>query len=184
MLLFPFVVSLSNHIFDMANGLQLRRSIPLAILSLSAVLLAACSGDRKPPSELLLGPGDFRGGAITETARETGETFLDEPAVQVELSGPDFTLLESLVLFDAEHLALSILDRIKQDQTAQGVTAQPVEGFDDISGVISDQLHGDEASTLFFVQGRALVRITLTGAGRAERVWEIARLARDKSRDQ
>ena len=160
------------------------RSIPMALLPLFAILLTACSSDPKPPSELLLGPGDFLGGAVTETSRVTGETALDEPAVQVELSGPDFTLLESLVLFDADNFALSVLDQIKQDQTAQGVTAQPVDGFDDISGVIDDQLHGDAASTLFFVQGRALVRITLTGADRAESVWDIARLARDKSRDQ
>ena len=166
------------------SGFELRHSIPIGLLSLLAVLLAACSSDPTPPRDLLLGPGDFPGQAVTETGRETGETSLDEPAVQVELSGPDFILLESLVLFEAEHLALTILGGIKQDQIAQGVTAQPVDGFDDNSGVIGDQLHGDDASTLFFVQGRALVRITLTGAGRTEMVWEIARLAREKSGDQ
>ena len=143
--------------------------------------MAACSGDPTPPRELLLGPEDFPGQAVTENSRETGETASNEPAVQIELSGPDFTLLESLVLFESGGLALSLLNGIKQDQIAQGVTSQPKEGFEENSGVIDDQLHGDDASTLFFVQGRALVRITLTGAGREEMIWEIARLARDKS---
>ena len=165
-------------------SLEIGPLAPIALFSISAVLLAACSSDPTPPRDLLLGPGDFPGQAVTESGRETGETSLDDPAVQVELSGPDFTLLESLVLFEAENLALSLLAGIKQDQISQGVTAQPEDGFDDNSGVISDQLHGDDASTLFFVQGRALVRITLTGAGRMEDIWEIARLARDKSVQQ
>ena len=156
----------------------------MALLPLCVVLLAACSGDPTPPRELLLGPEDFPGQAVTETGRETGETSLDEPAVQVELSAPNFTLLESLVLFEAENLARSILSEIKQDQLAQGVTAVPVEGFEDNTGVIEDHLCGEDASTLFFVQGRALVRITLTGAGRTEMVWEIAALARENSRKQ
>lgn len=157
------------------------RCVPFALLSFCAVLLAACSSDPTPPRELLLGPEDFPGRAVIESSREAGETASNEPAVQVELSGPDFTLLESLVLFESGDLALSLLSGIKQDQIAQGVTSQPMEGFEENSGVIEDQLHGDDASTVFFVQGRALVRITLTGAGRKEKIWEIARLARDKS---
>ena len=166
------------------TSFELRRLVPIALLSLCAVLLAACSGDPTPPRELLLGPEDFPGQAVTETGRETGETSLDEPAVQVELSGPNFILLESLVLFQAENLARTILSGIKQDQLAQGVRPLPVEGFEDNTGVIDDHLGGDDASTLFFVQGRALVRITLTGAGRTEMVWEIAALAREIARKQ
>ena len=165
-------------------SLHLRLLVPIGLFFVSAMMLAACSGDPAPPRDLLLGPGEFPGQEVTETGRETGETSLDEPAVQVELSGPDFILLESLVLFKAENQARTILAGIKQDQIAQGVTAVPVAGFEDNSGVVDDQLHGDDASTLFFVQGRALVRITLTGAGRADRVWEIAGLAREKSRKQ
>ena len=63
----------------------------------------------------------------------------------------------------------------------RGVTSQAVEGFDVNSGVLEEQLHGQDASTVFFVEGRALVRITLSGGGRAEFIWEIARLAREKS---
>ncbi len=168
----------------MATGLQVNRLSAIALLSPCLVLLAACSGDPKPPRELLLGPEDFPGQAVTETSRETSETSLDEPAVQVELSAPDFILLESLVLFEADGLANELLSSIKQDQIALGVTAVPVEGFEDTSGLIDEQLHGHDASTLFFVQGRALVRITVTGAGRTEKIWEIAALAREKSQNQ
>lgn len=159
----------------------LRRLTYVTLLLIGAVLLVACSSGPPPPGDLLLGPADFPGQGLTETSRETGETSLDEPAVQVVLTGNDFTLLESLVIFDAEDLALTFLNGIKQDQTTQGVTADPVDGFDDNSGIIGDQLQGEDAATIFFVQGRSLVRITLTGAGREDKVWEIARLAREKS---
>ena len=162
-------------------GIKLRRLAPVTLLLVCAVLLAACSGDPTPPRDLLLGPEDFPGQAVTETTRETGETSLDEPAVQVVLSAPDFMLLQSLVLFEAENLARTTLSGIKQDQISEGVTPQPMPGFEDNTGVMDDQLGGDDASTLFFIHGRALIRITLTGAGHAERVWEIARRARDKS---
>ena len=156
----------------------------MALLSLCLITLAACSGDPTPPSDLLLGPEDFPDQEVSETSRETTEISSDEPAVQVELTTANFTLLESLVLFESEDLALNIIESIKGDQILQGITAEPVDGFDDNTGVLDDQLNGDDASTLFFVQGRALVRITLTGEGRAENLWKIAALAREKSRKQ
>ena len=100
----------------------------------------------------------------------------------MELTNSDFTLLESLVLFEDEDIALTILAGIKQDQISQGVTPEPMKGFEDNSGVLSEKLHGEDASTLFFVEGRALVRITLSGDQQADKVWEFARLARKKSR--
>ena len=160
------------------------RLVTVTLMSLCAILLAACSGDPTPPQELLLRPKDFPGQAVSENGRETGETSLDDPAVQVELTAPNFILLESLVLFGAEDLARASLSRIKQDQISQGVTPLPMEGFEDNTGIIDDHLRGHDASTLFFVQGRALVRITLTGTGRTEMLWEIAALAREKSRKQ
>jgi len=156
----------------------------MAVLSLCAVLLVACSGSATTPSDLLLGPEDFPGLGVTEASRETGETSLNEPALLVELSNSDFIFLESLVLFETEDQALNILGAIKGDQMLQGAVARPVEGFEDNTGVINEHLRGEDAVTLFFVQGRALVRITLTGEERAEQVWEIARLAREKSRKQ
>lgn len=153
----------------------------VALVTLIAVLFSACSGDPTPPRDLLLDPGDFPGEGFTETNREDGETNLDQPAVQIELSSPGLTVLESLVLFETNELATTILAGIKQDQLAQGVASVPAEGFHDNSGVMEEQLYGEEASTVFFVEGRALVRITVSGDRQADRVWEIAGLAREKS---
>ena len=158
-----------------------KRFISVAVVVLFAVLLAACSGDATPPRDLLLGSGDFPETAVTETNREDGSTNLDEPAVQVVLSSPEFNLVESLVLFENEDIARSILAGIKQDQIAQGVTAEAVAGFEDNTGVMSEQLNGEDASTVFFVEGRALIRLTLSGEGGDEMVWAFARLAREKS---
>ena len=157
------------------------RLIPIASVAIFALGLAACSGDPTPPRDLLLGPGDFPDTAVTEISRGNGTTRLDLPAVQVELSSPEFNLLESLVLFENLNIALAVLAGIKQDQLAQGVTAEPVVGFEDNSGVMSEHLHGDDAVTVFFVEGRALVRLTLSGDGSDEMVWALARLAREKS---
>lgn len=158
-----------------------RRMIAVSLIALLALSTAACSSDPAPPRDLLLDSDDFPGESVTETTRETGETGLDEPAVQVELVAPRFTILETLALFESEELALAVLSDIKQDQVAQGVVSFIVDGFDDNSGVMSGQLHGDAASTVFFVEGRALVRITLSGDHQDENIWEIARLAREKS---
>lgn len=160
---------------------QNRRLVSVAAVTLIAVLLAACSGDPTPPSELLLSPTDFPGEGFTETYREDGETNLNQPAVQVELSSPALTVLESLVLFETAQMATTTLAGIKQVQLTQGVPSAPVEGFYDNSGVMQEQLHGEDASTLFFVEGRALIRLTVSGGAGAARVWEIAGLAREKT---
>ena len=157
------------------------RPVFQVLLVMFALLLTACSGDATPPRDLLLSPDDFPRSAVTETSRETGESNKYEPAVQVELTSLDFTVPESLVLFDSVDLALALLSEIKQDQISQGVDAHPVDGFEANSGVLADRLHGEDASTLFFVEGRALVRITLSGVDHADRVWDVARLAREKS---
>ena len=138
--------------------------------------------------------GLAQGGTAVGTGINAHPKFGPKVAMLIrEFTGVDFSQADSL--FEAlstqdtavetsgqlRVLAVSLLNGIKQDQLAQGVTSQPMEGFEENSGVIDDQLHGDAASTVFFVQGRALVRITLTGAERKEMIWEIARLARDKS---
>ena len=78
-------------------------------------------------------------------------------------------------------MALGILAGIKQDQTIQGVVAVPMEGFQDNTGIMGEHLNGEEASTVFFVEGRALVRISVQGEKGVENIWEIARQARIKS---
>ncbi|HCL25555.1 MAG TPA: hypothetical protein DHW65_04305 [Dehalococcoidia bacterium] len=155
--------------------------VPVFLIGLLTAVLTGCSSGPVSPNDLLLGPDDFPGTTVTETSREAGETSEAEPAVQVELKGPDFVLLESLVLFESDDMALGLLASIKQDQISQGVTPHPLEGFEDNSGVIDEHLHDEEGSTVFFVQGEALVRLTLTGPGRSERIWDMARLAREKA---
>ncbi len=158
-----------------------KRLIFVALVVLVAVLLTACSHNATPPRDLLLGSEDFPETVVTETNREDGSTNLAEPAVQVVLSSPEFNLVESLVLFENEDIARAILAGIKQDQTAQGVTAEAVAGFEFNTGVMNEQLNGEDASTVFFVEGRALIRLTLSGEGGDEMVWAFARLAREKS---
>ena len=87
-----------------------------------------------PTPHLLLDSSDFPGVHVTEIIQEDGTTNDDEPAVQVKIRVPDFTVLESLVLFETRDLALGILASIKQDQTAQGVVSVPIEGFQDMQG--------------------------------------------------
>ncbi|MBT99457.1 MAG: hypothetical protein CL902_12670 [Dehalococcoidia bacterium] len=153
-------------------------AVPLFAILLA---LAGCSGDSTPPRDLLLNPRDFSDQTVTHSVQEIDDSLLDGAAVLVELTGPDFTLLESLVLFESDALAMKVLDEIKQDQLAQGVIAETKDGFDGNSGLMAESLRSQDASTLFFVEGRALVRITLSGENHAGKAWEMARMARKKS---
>ena len=158
-------------------------------LALAAIflILTACSGDSAPqvPLDLLLGSEDFPGLAVTATDGEAGETTDAEPAVQVELTGPGFKVLESLVLFETKDQALGILAGIKQDMAALGTKAAPVDGFQDISGIdANSSLDGEPASTLFFVEDRALVRLTVAGPDWQARIIELSETARDKASRQ
>ena len=162
-------------------SLKLKRLIFVVSIFVLLLGLSACSRDSTLPRDLLLNPRDFSDQTVTHSAQEIEDSLLDGAAVLVELAGPDFTLLESLVLFESEALAMKVLDAIKQDQLAQGVIAEGKEGFDGNSGLMADSLRGEDASTLFFVKGRALVRITLSGENHTGKVWEMARMARKKS---
>jgi hypothetical protein len=157
------------------------RSIQVGLIILVAVVLAGCSGGSTPPRELLLSPDDFPDQVVTETIQEIEDSNLSEAAVLVELKGSEFTLLESLVLFESKEVAAKVLAEIKQDQLAQYVDAHPQNGFADNSGIMAESLNGEEGSTLFFIEGAALVRVTLSGRNHADRIWGFARLAREKS---
>jgi len=156
-------------------------SIQVGLIILLAVILAGCSAESTSPRELLLSPNDFPDQVVTETIQAIEDSNLSEAAVLVELKGSEFTLLESLVLFESNEVAAMVLAEIKQDQLAQGVDAHPKNGFDDNSGIMAEALNGEEGSTLFFVEGAALVRVTLSGRNHADKVWGFARLAREKS---
>jgi hypothetical protein len=170
----PVIAVINSRLFS-------ERSIQVSLIILVTVALAGCSGGSTPPRELLLSPDDFPDQAVTETIQEIEDSNLSEAAVLVELTGSEFTLLESLVLFESDDVAAKVLAEIKQDQLAQGVDAHPENGFDDNSGIMAEALNGEAGSTLFFVEGAALVRVTLNGRNHADRVWGFARLAREKS---
>ena len=159
-------------------------------LALAAIflILSACSGDSTPlvSLDLLLGPEDFPGLAVTATSPELVFATTDaQAAVQVELTGPGFKVLESLVLFETRDQALGILAGIKQDMAALGTGAAPVDGFQDISGINEkSNLGGDPASTLFFVEGKALVRLTVAGPEWRLRIMELFETAKNKASQQ
>ncbi len=144
--------------------------------------LAACITAQPRVSDLLLSPEDFPDTIVKRTAFQVNETADGEPAGQVELSGPGFTIKQSLVLFKTEEAALSVLAGIKVDQIGQGITAPQERGrFDDVSGVLNETRGGDGASSLFFVQRRAFVRITLSGPERLRLLFPYAEKARVKA---
>jgi len=62
---------------------------------LFSISLAACISGATPPRDLLLGSSDFPSVHVTEIVRETSTTNEGEPAVQVKLRVPDFTVLEA-----------------------------------------------------------------------------------------
>ena len=144
--------------------------------------LAACTAAQPRVSDLLLSPDDFPGIEVTRTAFQVNETADGEPAGQVELSGPGFTIKQSLVLFETEEAALSVLAAIKLDQIGQGIAAPRERGrFEDVSGVLHEARGGDGASSLFFVQRRAFVRITISGPERLRLLFPYAEKARVKA---
>ncbi len=158
-------------------------------LALAAIflILTACSGDSTPlVSPVLLGPEDFPSLAVTATSPELVYTRLEaQAAVQVELTGTGFKVLESIVLFETKDQAFGILAGIKQDMAALGTETAVVDGFQDISGIDENtRLDGEPASTLFFVEERALVRLTVAGPEWQARILELADKARDKASRQ
>ena len=160
---------------------RLKNPINLCLVLVTLLVVTGCSGESNPPRDLLLHPSDFPDQALNQSLQTIDDSLLDGPAVLVKLNGPVFNILESLVLFESEVLALNVLAEIKQDQLTQGVFSNPEKGFDDHSGIMYETLNGEDGSTLFFVEGRALVRIAVTGENHPDKIWEIARIARKKS---
>lgn len=143
--------------------------------------LAACSLAQPSISDLLLSPGDFPEIVVTRTDLQVGETVDGEPTGQVVLSGPDFTLRQSVVLFETREKARSVLAGIKADQTARGITLPGERGaFDDVSGVLHEVRGVTTASNLFFVQRRVFARVTVSGPQRLTLLPLYAEKARVK----
>ena len=164
--------------------MNLRRSfnsvvVVAHVLVLAALFasLAAC-GQREfaNPSSLLLAPEDFPGIAVS-VLTTSEEQSLDGPSALVELQGPDFQVLQSIVLFDTREHALTALDSIRADLVSRGETGP---GGVEASGIFEHSLGTEDAVSLFFIEGNGLVRLTVTGPGREKRLAELADVAREK----
>ncbi len=111
------------------------------------------------------------------TVVSESEEQSEAPSALIELQGPGFRVLQSVVLFESRELALSALDGIRSDLVSLG-EAGP--GGVETSGVLQHTLGREEASSLFFIESRALVRLTVTGPDRQQRLEELAEVARNK----
>ena len=149
----------------------------VVLLLLVGVLSAACGSDAPAePRDLLLSPDDFPEIAVTVTSI-TEEQSLDGPSAQVELQAPGFTVLQSLLLFDSREEALAALDGIRADLVSRGETSP---GEPRASGVFEHTLGREEAASIFFIEDRGLVRLTVTGSERRERLDSLSVAAKRK----
>jgi len=151
----------------------------VAVLALS-LALAGCTGGGLKVEDLLLGHGDFPPGEVTESNPLATVTPQGVAAVQVDLSGPEFTLTQSIVMFQSKASALSVLAGIKQDQLAQVVLPTDTSGFEDASAILKETRDNQDFYTQFFVQGLALVKLTISGPAALERLPEYLEKARAK----
>ena len=113
-------------------------------------------------------------------ASSSEQESLDGPSALVELEGPDFRVLQSLVLFEDREQSLSALDAIRADLVSRGETGP---GEREASGVFNDRIGNEDAAGLFFIERNGLVRLAVSGPDRERRLSEIADLARSKLSD-
>ena len=144
---------------------------------LAGLLVMGCgveiSGE---PRDLLLAPDDFPGGGVTVVSLSE-EQSLDGPSAQVELQGPDFRVIQSLILHENRESSLAALDGIRADLVSQGQTGP---GETEASGIFEHMLGSEAAVSVFFIEDRGLVRLTVTGTGRHERLDDLTGVARNK----
>ena len=135
---------------------------PALALSL-ALALAGCSGGSPNVDDLLLGHGDFPPGEVIESNPLSTVTPQGVSAVQVDLEGPDFSLTQSIVMFQTQASAFTVLSGIKQDQITQVVLPADTSKFEDATGIRKETRGGQDFFTQFFVEGLALVKVTVSG---------------------
>ena len=149
----------------------------LPVVVLAGIISAGCGSEfPSDPAGLLLAPGDFQGVSVSVSSASE-EQSLDGPSALVELEGPDFRVLQSLVLFETREQALSALDGIRGDLVSRGETGP---GEREASGVFKDRLGQEDAASLFFIENNGLVRLTVTGHDRERRLSRLADVAREK----
>ena len=161
-----------------------RRRLEFPPIALPAVgliaLLSAFSCGSASTADLLLSPSDFPGLTVIEQTSQVTITIQGQETAQVELAGPDFALSESLVIFESKEAARAILAGIKEDQSAQSATLADAKQFEDVSRVLSESRSGQESLSIFFVAGRTLVRVTVSGPSRQALLPNFAEKARVK----
>ena len=152
-------------------------SFVLALAAMLCVLATACGSDALTnPRELLLAPENFPNTNVS-VFFVSEEQSLDGPSAQVELQGSEFRVLQSLILFENREQALSALDGIRADLVNRGETGLGEPGA---SGVFEHMLGNEEAASLFFIGNNGLVRLTVTGLDRRERLAELSDVALEK----
>ena len=120
----------------------------LALAVLFGLLGSACSSEiTADPQTLLLSPDDFGNSAVS-VASSSEQESLDGPSALVELEGPDFRVLQCLVLFEDREQSLSALDAIRADLVSRGETGP---GEREASGVFNDRIGNEDAAGLFFI---------------------------------
>ena len=165
-----------------------------AHLAAALLLLAtACGGGAPAISDLSLAPSDFPGRPVTRTGFESGQTTQGQPTAITELAGPGFTLQHSLVIFDDGVSARAALAGVKLqwEQLARGNDSTTLRRDDLaplaiadrelVTGVLVEVRAGNQTSSLIFVQGSVLVRLTISGTSGKELVPSYAEKARVKA---
>ena len=172
-----------------------RRSAGIGAFLAAAVFLisTACGGSTPAISELLLAPSDFPGREFARTGFESGQTAQGQPTAITELSGPGFTLQHSLVIFDEGVSARAALAGAKlqwehmarnNDGTTlirDGLALLAIADSELVTGVLEEVRAGNVTSSLIFVQGRVLVRLTFSGTSGKELLPSYAEKARVKA---
>ena len=165
-----------------------------AYLAAALLLLAiACGGDPPAISELLLVPGDFPGQAVTQASVATGETAEDHSTAITELVFAGFSIQHSLVIFDTETSARDALAGVNlqweqlagsNDSTTlfrDNLAPLTITGQDLATGVLVEVRDGNTVSSLIFVQGSVLVRLTISGVSGKDLLLTYAEIARVKA---
>ena len=157
------------------------------------LLATACGGGTPGITKLLLGPGDFPGGAVTRTGFESGPTAEGQPTAITELTGPGFTIQHGLVIFDSGDSARAALagvnlhwEQLARDNDSttlfsNGLAPLAIADRELVTGVLEEVRAGNVTSSLIFVQGSVLVRLTISGNSGKELLPSYAEKARVKA---
>ena len=159
----------------MTTSREMARLLVLSLLF--SLLLIGCGTEVSgEPRDLLLAPDDFPNGSLSVVSLSE-EQSLDGPSAQVELQGSDYRVVQSLILYESRELSLGALDGIRSDLVSQGQSApRQVEA----SGIFEHRLGDEDALSMFFIEDRGLVRLTVTGDARQELLTSLADVAREK----